>query len=193
MPQLRRYSAQLWTFSAGRFIRRLPPRRSDEHLQNKVRHQQQFLRRVRTDLNNSLTNESEVRAFGNSYFEVYDTFLSPFVGSRCGSWRLASTAAAAPKCGADYFGPRAHVTGIDIQPACMAYARDGVEIIIGNQGSPEFWDHIRATKEPFDVVIDDGSHDPQHQATTLKGILSHINPGGVYLCEDIQGHPRSAR
>jgi hypothetical protein len=28
---------------------------------------------------------------------------------------------------------------------------------------------------------------PQHQATTLKGILSHINPGGVYLCEGIQG------
>jgi hypothetical protein len=52
------------------------------------------------------------------------------------------------------------VTGIDIQPACMAYARDGVEIIIGDQGSPEFWDHIRATKEPFDVVVDDGSHDP---------------------------------
>jgi 23S rRNA U2552 (ribose-2'-O)-methylase RlmE/FtsJ len=162
-------------------------------LQNKVRHQQQFLRRVRTDLNNSLTNESEVRAFGNSYFEVYDTFLSPFVGKPVRILEIGVYSGGSLDMWRDYFGPTAHVTGIDIQPACMAYARDGVEIIIGDQGSPEFWEHIRATKEPFDVVIDDGSHDPQHQATTLKGILSHINPGGVYLCEDIQGHPRSAR
>ena len=121
------------------------------------------------------------------YFEVYDTFLSPFVGKPVRILEIGVYSGGSLDMWRDYFGPTAHVTGIDIQPVCMAYARDGVEIIIGNQGSPEFWDHIRATKEPFDVVIDDGSHDPQHQATTLKGILSHINPGGVYLCEDIQG------
>jgi len=39
----------------------------------------------------------------------------------------------------------------------------------------------------IDVVLDDGGHTPQQQIVTLECLLPAIRPGGVYLCEDING------
>lgn len=36
----------------------------------------------------------------------------------------------------------------------------------------------------FDLIIDDGSHDPQHQAITATTLLPYLAPGGVYVIED---------
>jgi hypothetical protein len=36
-------------------------------------------------------------------------------------------------------------------------------------------------------VIDDGSHKPHDQITTLNALLDHVRPGGVYLCGDALG------
>jgi len=40
-------------------------------------------------------------------------------------------------------------------------------------------------KEKFDLIIDDGSHDPLHQKTSLIECLEFINDGGIYVLEDI--------
>ena len=37
----------------------------------------------------------------------------------------------------------------------------------------------------FDLIIDDGSHDPQHQANTATTLMPYLAPGGVYVIEDI--------
>ena len=34
------------------------------------------------------------------------------------------------------------------------------------------------------MLIDDGSHDPEHQRATLE-LLPHLRPGGVLVVEDI--------
>jgi hypothetical protein len=86
-----------------------------------------------------------------------------------------------------YFGEGCHITCVDIEPACRIYERDNVKVAIGDQGDRSFWGRIRAENEPFDIVIDDGSHDPFHQIVTLEETLPHIKPGGAYLCEDIHG------
>ncbi len=121
------------------------------------------------------------------YFEIYDTFMSRFVGTNARILEIGVYSGGSLDLWRNYFGPNVHITGVDIEPSCSAYQRDGVEIVIGDQGADSFWESLRETTQPFDIVIDDGSHDPAHQATTLKGILPHISPGGVYLCEDIQG------
>ena len=40
---------------------------------------------------------------------------------------------------------------------------------------------------PDNVIIDDGGHTPEQQRITLEETLPYLNPGGVYLCEDICG------
>jgi predicted O-methyltransferase YrrM len=51
----------------------------------------------------------------------------------------------------------------------------------------EFFDSIGEV----DLIIEDGSHIPQHQATCLAMGLPHLRPGGLYVLEDIAtSHPR---
>ena len=84
----------------------------------------------------------------------------------------------------EYFGPRCRIYGIDIVPACRVYEDDQIQIEIGDQGDPAFWSEFVGRVPEIDVVIDDGSHDPEHQIVTLEGLLPHMPAGGVYLCED---------
>jgi len=91
-----------------------------------------------------------------------------------------------------YFGSLAHIIGVDVQPDCMAYNDQsrGVTVVIGDQSDPAFWRDFKGSQPKLDIVIDDGSHKPRHQMTTLSELLPHMNPGGVYLCEDIHGYPQ---
>jgi demethylmacrocin O-methyltransferase len=39
---------------------------------------------------------------------------------------------------------------------------------------------------PFDIVIDDGSHENEHIRTSFDALFPHVRPGGVYVIEDLQ-------
>ena len=39
---------------------------------------------------------------------------------------------------------------------------------------------------PFDVIVDDGSHDPKHQKASLSLLLPHVRRGGFYIIEDVR-------
>ena len=45
--------------------------------------------------------------------------------------------------------------------------------------------HLEKQHAPFDIIIDDGSHDPADQEFFLKHYDQLLAPGGVLLCEDI--------
>jgi hypothetical protein len=84
-----------------------------------------------------------------------------------------------------YFGSRCKIYGVDIQPACTCYADESTKIFIGDQSSREFWKTFKEQVSALDVVIDDGSHLPRHQMIALEELLPHLQPGGVYICEDV--------
>ncbi|MCX7595657.1 MAG: hypothetical protein N2235_18245, partial [Fischerella sp.] len=67
---------------------------------------------------------------------------------------------------------------------CTVHASEDIEIIIGDQGSEEFWDDFISKKLNFDIIIDDGSHENAHQILTLKKTYNLLNNGGIYWCED---------
>jgi hypothetical protein len=84
-----------------------------------------------------------------------------------------------------YFGPSTRIVGLDINPDCQRFARDGTDVMIGSQSDPEFLASVVAKHGPFDIVIDDGSHAFDHQITTFRALFPHIKPDGVYSCEDL--------
>ena len=55
-------------------------------------------------------------------------------------------------------------------------------------GDAEFLRSVK-TKYPggFDILLDDGSHLPEHQFTTFVHLWSAIRPGGVLMIEDVHG------
>jgi len=49
-------------------------------------------------------------------------------------------------------------------------------------------------EKELDLIIEDGSHRPEHQVLTLKEGIKALNPGGLYILEDIHtSHPEYSR
>jgi hypothetical protein len=121
------------------------------------------------------------------YFPIYERHLGKFVGRAPRIVEIGVFSGGSLLMWRDYFGDGTHVHGVDIEPACKAYAGPGISITIGDQSEPEFWKRFLADNPQFDVVIDDGGHEAVQQIPTLEALLPNLTPGGVYLCEDIHG------
>ena len=46
-------------------------------------------------------------------------------------------------------------------------------------------DTLKAEHAPFDIIIDDGSHDPVHQEFFLRTYNDLLSAGGIMICEDV--------
>lgn len=87
----------------------------------------------------------------------------------------------------EYF-PNAHVDGIDITLTRVRFGQDNPRISFY-----ELDGTVQTTKDKFsdkkyDVIIDDGSHIPQHQIESFKLFAPLLAPGGIYIIEDIDGN-----
>lgn len=77
------------------------------------------------------------------------------------------------------FFPVANIVGVDVQyNAAKCF---GCEIIIGDATKQETFDKC----SNFDVIIDDGSHRIEDQLATFKLLWPRLNPGGIYIIEDV--------
>lgn len=79
--------------------------------------------------------------------------------------------------------PSATVVGMDIKLRSWL-SDDGVIYVEGDQSDPAQLTKIANEHGPFDLLIDDGSHVSDHQATSLRTLLGHVRPGGLYVVED---------
>lgn len=55
-----------------------------------------------------------------------------------------------------------------------------------HKGSQADLEVLSSIKDSFDVIIDDGSHSPQHQLVSFKALfLNNLKSSGVYFVEDL--------
>jgi hypothetical protein len=85
----------------------------------------------------------------------------------------------------DYFGPGTRVVGIDIDPRCREFENDRTSILIGDQADRAFLAEVRKRAPHVDILIDDGGHSMAQQITSFEELYPHVQPSGVYLCEDM--------
>ena len=121
------------------------------------------------------------------YFDIYDRHLSRFRGEHVHLVEIGVAGGGSLGLWRDYLGPHAEITGIDIDPGCMRFEDERIEVVIGDQGYPAFWGSFLNGHPRIDIVIDDGGPFPEQQAVTVESLLPAIQPGGVYICEDIHG------
>lgn len=60
-----------------------------------------------------------------------------------------------------------------------------IQFIQGSQNDADLLAEVGKTLGPFDIIIDDGSHVNEHVKTSLNYLLPHVNPGGLYVIEDL--------
>lgn len=121
------------------------------------------------------------------YFDVYHRHLARFVGRKVNVLEIGIYRGGSLGMWRSYFGEKSHIYGVDIDPGCKTYENDHISVFIGDQADRGFWSTFKKTVEGIDILIDDGSHTPEHQQATLEEMLPNLRPGGVYVCEDIHG------
>jgi SAM-dependent methyltransferase len=84
-----------------------------------------------------------------------------------------------------YFGPHAHIYGVDIEAVCKSYEDPQTRIFIGDQADRLFWQRFKQDVPTLDIVVDDGGHNHHQQIATMEELVPHLRPGGIFLCEDI--------
>jgi hypothetical protein len=56
----------------------------------------------------------------------------------------------------EYFGPKARIIGIDLNPIAKKWRKDGFKIYIGSQSDPIFWRKFFRQEGKVDIILDDG-------------------------------------
>jgi SAM-dependent methyltransferase len=119
------------------------------------------------------------------YFEIYHRHFEAFRGRSPVVLEIGVFHGGSLQMWKEYFGPGAHIVGIDVDPRCRELEEEGVSVIIGDQADRRFLAEVRQQVPKVDIVIDDGGHRMQQQITSFEELYPHIQPHGVYLCEDI--------
>lgn len=119
------------------------------------------------------------------YFDIYHRHFKKFIGREVHILEIGVYSGGSLEMWKDYFGSKCHVYGVDIEEACKVYENEYTKIYIGDQADHKFWKVFKEEVPKIDIIIDDGGHQDEQQIVTLEEMLSHLSPGGVYLCEDI--------
>ena len=119
------------------------------------------------------------------YFEVYDRHFARFRGSAVNVLEIGVGQGGSLQMWKDYFGPRANIFGVDINPNCAALAEERIRIFVGDQEDAGF---LAATADAIgriDILIDDGGHTMGQQIKTFEALFARVDAHGVYLIEDL--------
>jgi hypothetical protein len=119
------------------------------------------------------------------YFEIYDRHFSPYRGKRITIVEFGVSHGGSLQMWKQYFGPRARIVGIDINPTCAGLEEPQIEVHIGDQADREFLRKLAAEIGDVDVLIEDGGHTMEQQIATFEEFWPSIVDGGVYLVEDL--------
>lgn len=130
-------------------------------------------------------NEQRLIYKWNHYFNIYERHFSRFRGKEIVVLEIGVFHGGSLQLWKKYFGPKAKIYGIDINPDCKAFEEEGIEIFIGSQSDRSFLRELKSKIPAIDVLIDDGGHTMQQQIVSFEELYDHVKPHGTYLCEDL--------
>ena len=119
-----------------------------------------------------------------NYFDVYDDLLNKFIDKKITFVEVGILNGGSLSMWRDYFGSKARIIGIDLNPATKKFEKDGFEIFIGDQEKKEFWDFFFKKVGKIDILLDDGGHTNNQQIVTTQNCIKNINDDGLLIVED---------
>ena len=120
----------------------------------------------------------------STYFKSYEHFFEKYRGTEFTFIEVGVLGGGSLFMWRDYFGPKARIIGIDLNPNAKKWEKDGFEIFIGSQADENFWNEVTSKVGGIDVCLDDGGHTYEQQIITVESLLSAMNDGGMILVED---------
>ena len=118
------------------------------------------------------------------YFDVYERYFHPYRGTDVQILEIGVRHGGSLQMWKHYFGPRARIYGVDINPRSRELEEEQIEIFIGDQEDLGFLAELQDKLPRLDIVIDDGGHTMVQQIRTFEALFPHLSDPGIYVCED---------
>ena len=77
-----------------------------------------------------------------SYFYAYDYFLEKYRNKEITFVEIGILGGGSLFMWRDFFGPKARIIGIDLNPEVKKWEKDGFEIFVGSQSDSNFWKYF---------------------------------------------------
>ena len=133
----------------------------------------------------NLFNDSKYQSYKlKKYCKVYDEIFAPYKDKKITFVEVGILNGGSLFIWKKFFGDNARIIGIDMNPNCKKFEKDGFEIFIGDQSDPNFWENFFNKVGKIDLILDDGGHTNKQQITTVMSCVPNINNGGMVIIED---------
>ena len=119
------------------------------------------------------------------YIPLYEKYFSNFQDRQVRFLEIGVSQGGSLQMWRKYFGEKAIIYGIDIDPMCKKYNGLSGQVRIGSQTDERFLASVITEMGGIDIVLDDGSHRMEHIVATLKILFPKLNSPGIYLIEDL--------
>ncbi|MCU0388072.1 MAG: class I SAM-dependent methyltransferase [Chitinophagaceae bacterium] len=130
-------------------------------------------------------NEKRLISKWTHYFDIYERHFSRFRNREIVILEIGVFQGGSLQMWKDYFGDKAKIYGVDINPRCKELEEENIKIFIGSQSDRKFLRELKKQIPPIDILIDDGGHTMVQQIVSYEELFDHVKENGVYLCEDV--------
>jgi hypothetical protein len=136
------------------------------------------------DLLNCFATSPEPSFKVSNYFRIYVELFGHLRGTDCTFIETGIANGGSLFMWRNWFGPRARIIGIDLNPESAKWREHGFEIFIGDQGDPVFWADTYSKIGSFDAFLDDGGHQSFQQIITAREAIRFARKDCVIAVED---------
>jgi hypothetical protein len=137
--------------------------------------------------NKNYTDKGDSYPNGNKYANFYENWFSKIKESATNICEIGVESGGSLKSYYDYFN-NAYIFGLDINDK-STYNNDRIKTFILDQSKTQdldsFVNYCKSNNIQFDFILDDGSHDVEHQQLTFGKLFELIKPNGFYIIEDL--------
>jgi 23S rRNA U2552 (ribose-2'-O)-methylase RlmE/FtsJ len=119
-----------------------------------------------------------------NYFHAYEDLFKKFKNKKIVFIEIGVANGGSLFMWRSFFGKKARIIGIDLNPVAKRWEKYGFEIFIGNQADPNFWKFFFKKVKKADIIIDDGGHTNNQMINTFHFCYQNINNEGLFVFED---------
>jgi hypothetical protein len=120
----------------------------------------------------------------DNYFHIYENLFEKYKNKKIVLVEIGVSNGGSLFMWRKFFGKKARIIGIDLNPTAKKWEKYGFEIFIGNQSDHTFWKFFFKTVGKTDIIIDDGGHSNNQMINTFHCCYKNINNGGLLIFED---------
>jgi hypothetical protein len=119
------------------------------------------------------------------YLEIYERHFAVYRNTPVKMLEIGVFKGGSLELWREYYGDAATIFGIDVDPKCSEYVTPPNQVRIGSQDDEHFLRQVVLEMGTPDIVLDDASHIGRHQSKSFEILFPLLNPGGLYVIEDL--------